>query len=160
VRQDQRSWLEVRGGLITTSEGRPVFAPITVTNIGKTPATNISIKAIVQKVINGSPPALLYEGRPINLETAGILYPTRSFDLHAMSMEKLSPTVGVSHALTHAEFEELLEGKSYIAIYAEMTYTDIFGITHWVHFCVFDSPGHKTVFGGKACSDYNQVDNN
>jgi hypothetical protein len=70
-------------------------------------------------------------------------------------------TKAESRILSASEYQELLDGKAYVAFYGRISYFDIFGTFHWVNFCGFGSPSSKSIMvNTKKCVDYNDIDNN
>jgi hypothetical protein len=50
--------------------------------------------------------------------------------------------------------QEIADGKSYIIVYGQLTFDDIFGEHHWTHFCV------SYPIPTKKCVQYNDTDGN
>ncbi len=61
--------------------------------------------------------------------------------------------------LTKADIDDLNSGKAYVAVVGKITYIDVYGISHWIDYCHWQSfrPGP---YEARKCVEYNDVDNN
>jgi hypothetical protein len=169
MRVDQRAWMGISTGAIAFNRDQAdkttVTVPVTFTNTGKTPARHFFSNIVIEKVQNGQSPQLLYENVPRATDSAGIMPPNAPQTM-AVTMFDRDPTDAtgnktITRLLIPIEYQELVDGKAYMAVYAYTTYEDIFGDRHWSKYCVFATvPPRVVTVTAKACSDYNDVDDN
>lgn len=163
MRQDQRAWITVKIASPEFSESKPFFVPITFTNTGKTPARHFTAAVFVERVQNGKSPSFEYKNSIGTTATVGTVFPGGVM-LHrgfAFRLDYTAKTAEGINTLSPAELRELIDAKAYIATYGKITFTDIFGTSHWVKFCAFSSPAESVwLAGAKKCTDYDEVDNN
>jgi len=178
---DQRAWLKFSDDPATQFlKGQPISIPIHVTNIGKTPAEHLWWAIYTSFVPSGEEPDLpgkhIVPGDSIyKLDRSSarqthilheeyersLLYPADHDDATATRLERVreNGAFRVQPApLLSPEWESFATGKSYIVVFGEVWYLDIFGVTHWTSFCV-----SKTATGGntsRKCVEYGKVDNN
>jgi hypothetical protein len=173
VRQDQRPWMKIgvdpehRPNVVDGSE---VTAAIQIQNTGKTPARELTVQTRLNVLPSSQAPVL-----PESIEayksmsglgwaqTSGIRFPedkpVTDFEVSWFDdgWRKHLPTLQDSYDWT--------QGRSWVAVYGEVDYADIFGVPHWTKFCLAFT-GTSVVFEGmtvttsRACSDYNNADNN
>lgn len=170
MRTEQRAWMSISSGNIgyqkDAAEGITVTAPVTISNTGKTPARHYVMSVVIEKVKNGNNPRFIYENVPHVTDSAGIIPPNDPHSLQARLFEPdPTDTTGrkmKDRLISQAEYQEILDGDAYMALYAYITYDDIFGSPHWRKFCVFSAGSlEKPVFvTAKGCTDYNNVDDN
>ena len=166
-RKDQRAWLKVSPvskGAITLTEGRPIPIDIRFLNMGKTPAKQIKAHVFVEVIKNGLSPAFdewLKKPLPHDFMTTGIIFPTEHSDMEAKRtrFQSGSTTIMEDFPLLPSENKDAIEGKSYIAIYGEARYQDVFGIDHWTRFCTWMYLG-TGVYTSYECVARNDVDTN
>ena len=61
--------------------------------------------------------------------------------------------------LTDADYERLMAGRAYLAVYAVAYYRDAFNTKHWTTFCGWHSFKAEKV-SANPCVAYNNVDDN
>jgi hypothetical protein len=169
MRNDERAWLkfDLQPDKTDSSEvtmkltaGQPIFFPIRVTNIGKTPARNINMKIFIEVVPATQEPSLnrvddLSHHYPAGELIAGIVYPTTDFKQLVM---RPGDSLGSAELATPEEVTSVLSGKSYLAAYGIIAYDDVFEIRHWTKFCTWN--GTNGAFAAQQCTEYNNVDRN
>jgi len=165
MRKDQRAWVAVTVGdpqFTRDSSGNvTVSFPAVVSNSGKTPARHSSTEIVVDTVENGQAPTFAYDDVPRTWSTVGVLLPNVPLQLKAPLLHSIVKGHPEPRSLSPPEYQELLDGKDYIVIYARSSYVDIFGREHWHHFCAFNSPSAEAVqVTARGCTNYNDVDNN
>lgn len=169
MQADQRAWMNLSAGKVGFGKDQSgqttVVVPVTVSNTGKTPARHFFSNIVVEKIPNGQSPHFLYENVPRLTDSTGMFRPNTQISLEAALVE-LDPKDAARQntryrVLSEPERQELLEGKTYIAIYAYSSYDDIFGKHHWDKYCVFAALSPTPVaVTARACTDYNDTDNN
>jgi hypothetical protein len=171
MRTDQRAWIRISNQQpifpkdATTLNAFPVSIQISASNIGKTAARNLKIEAIIDYEVNGGSPDFIYDFRPRQITTTGILFPNAPPAEFAVSFSRAVPNPHdpqvAPRFLTDSEYSDLIKGDAYMNVYAEATYVDIFGTEHWTHFCTFFGfPGVIINVTAERCTAYNGVDNN
>jgi hypothetical protein len=168
MRKDQRAWvaLSVSGdpqisedkasGNVTISWG------LILVNTGKTLARHSSVEAVVDTVRNGDAPTFAYDNG-ITWQTDAVVLPNTPTPIVGKMLHKTKIKDQPEETiLTHPEYQDLLDGTQYLVVYAKSSYLDIFGTEHWQHFCGFKglSPKPTTLMGARACTNYNDVDDN
>jgi hypothetical protein len=160
IRQDHRAWIKIpapsASPAISIDGGEDkVFAELTMVNVGRAPARDVNLKVVIQLVKDGEAPTFSYKhgwGA-----VYGLLYPDEPAPpIHVTMMDAQKNDA----ILKDTELNDLISGASYIAVYAKVTYVDIFGIHHWTHSCTWKGlrPGKEP--DTRKCTSYNRVDQN
>jgi hypothetical protein len=161
MRKDERAWVVVTKADINQLKfevGVDPSLPITITNTGKTPATDISSDFFIELIPNGSAPVFEAQGMH-NTETIGLLIPNGYFNVVVERRKGTDPLNPDPDPVTNAESADYIAGKSWIIEYGVISYRDAFGILHWTRECAwFGSPGK--MFQSKSCTEYNSTDKN
>jgi hypothetical protein len=127
---------------------RALTTTFSVRNAGKTPAKNVRMKAVVEIIKNGQTPTFSYD--PATLNMANVLVAGDSKNFPA----PLEPII-----LSAADWQELHDAKDYLVGYVQTTYDDVFGKSHWHHYCGWTVPTDKTVqVTARSCALYNDMD--
>jgi len=147
---DQRAWIKVDYGPVTSTPVVPIRMKFT--NVGKSPALRISIDVVVETVQSKMGPSFVPAQKHTEAISA-LLFPNDSpIDLLA---ELFNDSNGSARALTEAEVQSLVDGKSYLAIYGQVIYADQFGV-HWTHFCSWKA--YSTAkYEARSCIMWNAV---
>lgn len=161
MKQDQRAWVKIASPEpLATGGGQPIIAPVHLINTGKTPALNYLGEALVKILPIEQEPAFDYSQWDHGRTNGGILYTADPRDIEASMYAKDAWTT--SHpemiALSDTDYKKFLDGKAYIVVYARVTYSDIYGVNHWTHFCNWSS--HAPSSPALKCSECNRVDDN
>jgi hypothetical protein len=148
-RIDQRAWIGMGDAVIATNNSSQIKISVTLKNVGKTPAINIIAETSasslpLDKPINNRD--IEYKGEPAYM---GALSP--SVNTPITIAINFAPETGKIKAL----IEALKEERRVLYILARVTYSDIFGESHWLHFCMFVD---KDLVSSHACGVYNEVD--
>jgi hypothetical protein len=166
MQADQRAWISVTTpktqlGKNEASGAVHVLAPVKIINTGKTPAKNVSVQIVVEKVKNGELPQFVYGDSGLK-DFTGTMFPNDSHEITVgLLQDKPNQTPEDFRLLTPSEYQELLDGVAYTVTYGKASYTDVFGTDHWLTFCVWMSPATKSLWiSAKSCADYNNVDSN
>jgi hypothetical protein len=158
MRQDHRAWIKIPPAspelaISMDGSGNKVFAKLTMVNVGRAPAGDVNLKVVIQLVKDGEAPNFSYEH---GWDAAyGLLYPDDPIPPIEVTM---MDTKGKDAILKDTELNDLISGGSYIAVYATVTYVDIFGIHHWTHSCGWKGLKQGKNYNPKNCYSYNQVD--
>lgn len=168
MRTDQRAWISFSAGVAQFPKDLsfvnmvPVTVPITINNIGKTPARIVHTEFVMDYEVNGGSPDFVYENRARTIDTAGMISPNSPQLINVMfSKAKLNkpnePTE--PRYLTGSEFNDMANGTGYMVIYAKAEFVDIFGTQHWLHYCTFFvAPNVNVTVTARQCTDYNDTD--
>lgn len=135
---DQRAWVTVKDIQVTRKDDVSTFI-IFLTNTGKTPAEDFTIKVKGELVGQGKP----FVSEEPQLPGKGII----------------APNGGVfrCEAPTHESFEHFAAN---LAIHGRVDYTDIFNVHHWTKFCYKWIPKTNGAGGGfSPCESGNTMDN-
>ncbi len=152
---DQRAW--VRFGYATLGDKideKTVMNawPLTVQNVGKSPAFAILVNGQFEIVPKTVAPSFSFS-RPHTLVQVSTLFPTDSSGF-SIALQSNSDTV---HTISIDEIHDLTAGRSYLAVFAVVTYQDQFG-PHWTRFCTWkgfpEKPGN---FSARDCVAWNSA---
>jgi hypothetical protein len=140
---DQRALVKITFGIPTTvpTIGAMDAVPVTVLNIGKSPALRARVDASLEIVEHSNPPTFSFRKSHLVIDV-GMLFPNDPMKPILVSTtfpRNLRPI-----QLTVPEIQDLIEGKTYIAAYAIAEYSDQFG-RHWTRFCDWKSYTAKTM---------------
>jgi len=146
---DERSWIEFKpkNDNASLSTFDSAYIPVDMVNIGKTPARKVEILSNAEVLDRQSAPSFNYNNGLQATTYLGALFPNMPLDVHAGTFMPLSPE----------QRRDLESGKAYIVGYAIVTWEDIFGTPHWMHFCA----RHAFTAGtsnARVCADYNDTD--
>jgi hypothetical protein len=154
---DQRAWLSVVIPLNFPLEGTFIPVPIQIANTGKTPAKKIEGDIVATVLVKGEEPSFDFDtGHPHNRIHAGVIFPNGPINVTipivrygAQAPEAIVPTPSLR--------QEIANGESFIIFYGKITYSDVFGTSHWTSFCT----GSGIAMGDlKKCVSFNNVDSN
>ena len=154
---DQRAWLSVVIPLNFSLEDKFIPVSIQIANTGKTPAKEIEGDIVATVLKKGEEPSFDFStDHPRNRIHAGVIFPNGPINITvpivrygAQAPEAIQPTPALR--------QEIANGESFIIFYGKITYSDVFGTSHWTSFCT----GSGSAMGDlKKCVSYNDVDNN
>jgi hypothetical protein len=161
MRKDQRAWIVVtqKSGTTIAIDAAPSTS-MTITNTGKTPASQIVGHFYVEVVPNGENPH--FEAQMIHTTMiSGVVLPNAPQEITASRRRaKVNGTAGEGEGdpLTPDEKASLDAGKSWIAVHGIVWYDDVFHQhRHWIKFCFWSDlkPGN---YGSRGCTAYNSID--
>jgi hypothetical protein len=138
---------------------QPIAAPVELGNSGKTPASHVTGDVVAELLAPEEEPTFVYtKGHPRSHIAEITILPNQQMHFSAEVLKRGKGTP--RPVLYTSDIQKLVEaGKLLIVIHGSLTYDDVFGVHHWMHFCSFGGSGN--VFGGpKGCNEWNQVDNN
>lgn len=174
MRQDQRPWVTmapawpeqslngIPGQIVILNAGQRLQVPIKVNNTGKTPALSVSYTIHIEVVDRDKAPLLSHPINPSWHVTGSTMFPNSPETAFAYRLKQPQPREQIAfNDLTSTELQSLNEGKSYLAVYGEISYSDGFGIHHWTHFCAPVTFTQKFGFySWRPCTKYNTTDTN
>jgi hypothetical protein len=157
--------------------GQPLVIPSRFTNIGKTTALDVRAAIVIEVLPNGNDPHLPDKdmtislhlhpspggpsgrGAPAEIATftlqTSVIYPNDVSDFGA-SRKHFSTTREVEDdPVTPGEVLNLNRGSSYIAMWGQVWYSDVFGVDHWTKFCKVIGRGDTQ---NEKCSKYSYID--
>jgi hypothetical protein len=168
MRNDERAWLKCdssssgnssQNGTFTIMSGHPLNYPLQLQNIGKTAATNVELHVFTEFVEADKEPSIGQvddRPRPFHWHMAtGIIFPNESMPLRIDRVDNN----GAIRNPTADELTAFNQGKTYLAVYGIVTYTDVFKVAHWTRFCAWHA-GPSGVYPADACAAFNSVDDN
>jgi len=128
--------------------------PLTMQNIGKTPATNIRTVPKVMILPSTTEPPLQKPPQGYNMRLVlPILFPTATADM-TTAMRRYN---GERAVMTDDEREGLRSGKYYLIYFGRLEYTDGFG-PHWTNYCGWHGFTSDGAFKTSSCSYFNAID--
>ncbi|MGA3071198.1 MAG: hypothetical protein ABSD43_13375 [Terracidiphilus sp.] len=174
LRIDDRPWLKVE---VTNDNplgaGKPVVAGVRITNIGKTPATQVMIVTKVAVIpVNKEPdlpdhmlaPKMEMYNPPVgttgksagagNVTIMAVIYPTDHEDIVARRLADAAEYP--AFPLSIQEATDINAKKDWVMVFGEVWYTDILGQIHWTRFCA----DATTNANSENCFKYSALDHN
>jgi hypothetical protein len=156
---DQRAWVNVVVPTNFPLEGAFIAVPIQIANTGKTPAKYVEGDLIATLLKKGEEPSFDFSiGHPHNRIYAGAVFPNAPLNT-ALSVVRYGPFTQEAIVPTPELRQEIGNGESFIIFYGKVTYSDVFGATHWTTFCTGTGVAIQTI-DLKKCVNYNDVDSN
>jgi hypothetical protein len=149
---DERAWVKVgyawpdlASNQVATINGRLV-------NFGKSPITGLIADATFQVVKGGAPPLFSLKGTH-STHSEAPFFPGDSsdFPIHLYDQQTKLPRV-----FTTQEIEDLEGGKSYVATFGWIVYSDQFG-KHWYRFCGWHGYGTSGTVNAMGCVAENRA---
>jgi hypothetical protein len=168
-KKDERPWIhaKLKGPQLALTENQPLVVPVEFSNLGKTPAREISVLLFVGIVDADKSPTLPDPEKDATTEqqyTAAVtgisFHEDPPFEIKAVRRAK-NPKTGQweDWLLTTDELKALQDGKSYLVTYSIVHYVDTLGTKHWTTFCDWNS-FHVGDYSARGCTAYNNVDDN
>jgi hypothetical protein len=169
-------------GTITAKIGKnaPIVLPSQFYNFGKTPARNIRVWVRLEVVSMGKDPALPDRNQALGMPEIGVrppqgmhpikilkdgqsaeesvIYPTFHSQFDVVRIKTIDSKHAEPLQLTDAEYDSIVRGDSYFAVWGQVWYDDIFNVTHWSKFCSMHAT--KGDPQSKKCTEYADVDGN
>jgi hypothetical protein len=159
MKTDQRAWMKINA----TQFGMPVKdapyeANLTVVNTGKTPAHHVFLRTVV-KIINNEED-MQFGYAPCISSITGAIFPSETSEPHTATTLELRNGEAVPKNLSSDEVNWLETGKTFLVIYSEVDYRDIFGTNHWSRMCAWANFSPSGASTARQCVAYNSVDDN
>jgi hypothetical protein len=152
---DQRAWVNVVVPTNFPLDGSSIPASIQIANTGKTPAKHIEGDVVATVLKKGEEPSFdLSTGHPHNRIYAGAIFPNAPINTSA-TVVRYGPQTAETIVPTPVLRQEITNGESLIIFYGRITYSDIFGTSHWTSFCTASGSAMGDL---KKCISYNDVD--
>ena len=155
---DQRAWIVTSYGIPSLKDGEPIVYPVTFANTGKTVAKHVEGFVFVTPVKYDDTPTFEYGPGVAHLRTTlrtGLLTPSNPISAQFAAV-KQDTSVLTPILATEELRNEIEAGKSLVIVYGKMTYDDVFGVKHWLHFCA--GYGSSMTNAGAKCTAYNDTD--
>ena len=161
-RLDQRAWVSL--SLIPDvplTDNRNWDQPIRLINSGKTPAKKLDREFVSLLVGPSYQPTFTYDhGTSV---PHGTMFPNEPETVASRLIPPGYPkgTIPPPIVMSEQTRERLGRGEFFILTYGSITYTDVFGDSHWVHFCSV-GPRETVLLYSAAnkCYEYNDDDTN
>ena len=151
---DQRAWISIAAVRMIPNPpqpGKPITVEVGLKNTGKTPARNVVVAGVVEPGEPGKLPLFTYNER--ERVSLGVMAPTPSghyFDVSYALVVTRRISTGEEAPATPEIIEQLESGKTTFYAHGRISYTDIFGKSHWTTYCVLfhrdQAPGSEFVF--------------
>lgn len=153
LKVEERSWIKLGIAWPTQpASGSPVSASGQITNIGRSPATDLSAQGVLLIVPSdqsvGSQPLL--KGNSINTR---LLFPN---DPAPLQFSIQDSQTHLPRNFTSDEASNLLAGKAYLAVLGTVEYSDQFG-EHWEQFCRWQGYSAGASYDSADCTNWNRV---
>jgi hypothetical protein len=156
MRIEQRAWIRIEQGFEQIAENKPLRAIVSIKNTGKTPAKRVDQRFSVQIVKSGDSPNLDPVGGFTSF--AGLLPPDVTGEhrvpLFRETFDLLNPPL-----MTKADVDDIDSGKAYLAIVGRITYIDVYGVSHWINLCHWQTNKRGT-YPTRKCVEFNDADDN
>jgi hypothetical protein len=155
---DERAWLKVEIGI--PESAKIPFASVKTTNIGKSPALQISEFTVVRLQKSDIEPvfAPFEKSAPkagVRFATVPMLFPGTTNEYPVGLTVNAD---GSSVIFREEDFHDLITGKTYLLVFGEYIYKDQFG-THWTRACnwkaYFNDP--RARFNAGVCVAWDNV---
>jgi hypothetical protein len=168
---DQQPWLKLEVGKTVDNPsgnmtvniviGGTLTVPVTLTNVGKTPARKVITLLFIEIVPTGQDPHLpTHRGETITGVPyfGGVLFPSDVHNVPAIRLvESPEGTPRQEQPLTRSEAQSLSERKSYLAVWGSVHYCDIFGILHKTDMCEATFTSGENA-GSEKCTKFSDTD--
>jgi hypothetical protein len=162
MRKDERAWVvvtDVDFKKLKFEVGEDLSVPLTITNIGKTPATNIRGDFYIELIPNGAVPHFESPVLVRMTTSVGLLIPNAKMTIVAeRANQGINPAKPDPEPVTDAEIADYNAGGSWIAEHGALTYQDAFGVLHFTRQCTWDGSSGK-LLQAQNCTAYNSTDN-
>ncbi|MBZ5562341.1 MAG: hypothetical protein LAP13_07960 [Acidobacteriia bacterium] len=159
MRLNERAWITY--GMVNNQllDNQPIETPVQIGNTGKTPASKVTGDIVSELLTRGQSPAFIYAtGHPRSHLRQSTILPNQQIHMNVAVLKKGKARPELV-PYTSGIRKRLESGELFIVVYGTLTYSDIFGVSHWLHFCSFGGP-HIGSNGPQKCNEYNQVDSN
>jgi hypothetical protein len=166
MKADQRAWVVVKPKTVPMAAivNQPLQTVIRLTNTGKTPARNVVASVFVEVVQNGKPINFDYSSTrfgPRSQLVTGELFPNDNADMDVIRKRpKQGENEPENELVNDSEATQLLSGNAYISIHGMVTYDDVFKISHWKTFCIWQPMRQSSSYTAFECTEHNSEDAN
>jgi hypothetical protein len=151
MRKDERAWVVISSPAlkeVALKVGVAPTLPITITNTGKTSATDLYGQFYVELVPNCAAPH--FESTDTYIRTStGLLLPNAPVPID-VERKRLGANKSVEpNPITDAENIAYTNGNAWIAEHGFVQYRDVFGVQRWTKYCFFCCPQRRVRACGK-----------
>jgi hypothetical protein len=170
MRTDERAWVEAHIAEPPPDShperplmavGSPIVVPMTIKNVGKTPARGVTVLTwvVAEPALVPVPLQCIYEPEdcPAIKRKFGILLPN---DVVPGTGYRTDRDLGQVVA-TSEEAMGYQNYTVYTAVFGVITYRDVFGMSHWTHFCAWHAKpapqGLRASYNTEACAEFNDA---
>lgn len=156
-RTDERAWMgfSFMGGNLGLTIGQSFLVPTELLNSGKTPARQIMGDIVVRVIAKGETLDFDYtpgHGNTAYQINAGTIFPNGTIK---ESFEGLVHGRKEALILTKPILDDIIGLRAFIVVYGDITYIDIFGASHWTHYCRYVT---APALISEQCTKYNDTD--
>ena len=152
---EQRAWIRVKHAQFGKINEDTVIDgwPLTVSNVGKSPALRIYVHAVFEVLSSSKPPSFDLS-IPHNGVDISTLFPADEDPFTAV----MGPDIYNSRPVSRDDIRELMLGHKYICVWGQALYIDNFG-KHWTRYCAWQdfSLNHSGNFSARPCIAWNTV---
>lgn len=142
MRLENRAWVGVDGLISFDFKASPNFSvPFDVTNTGKTPALDVTMRATSKSRPKGEKFTATYSAPYSETPSVSVIQP---------QMHTILPTL--PGPVTTAQYDSVKDGPYILYVYGNITYKDIYKHAHETDFCVMYYHGLTTPV---TCGYYN-----
>ena len=145
---------------VTFADGQPIIVPVKIKNSGKTIARHVEGNIAIYPIGRNETPQFVYTPGHANykIET-GAMFPEMPITMNfaALVHGKKKARIIILDKPMH---DSLTRGDILIVAHGRIAYQDIFGVDHWVQFCVLATGQQAEAGSVPECMRYNDADNN
>jgi hypothetical protein len=160
LRLDHRAWLSPSSvPNIPLEDGKPLVQLVILTNTGRTPAKKVAGRIVTVLVGRSEVPHFDYT-HGVQFP-AGIMFPNQPMPVSSLLIPRGVPQGVIPQPILMSGLmrQQIGAGQAFILTYGNITYDDVFGEHHWLHFCVFGPQETRPLYEGwKQCYQYNDDD--
>jgi len=151
----ERAWLTLEGIFPPMpKEGNRIEIDARISNTGLTPAKKINAEFVPSVLGSNDRVPFDYSVKSRNVEIIGILPPNRFVIIPIVQWKIMPETL----PYIKTDVDDLMNGRTYLAIYGRGTYIGIFGRSHWFRFCQWMAYNATvSAFASKECVEYNDT---
>jgi len=150
---EERAWLSIDSMFPAPKENIPIESEVHITNTGKTPAKKIVSEFVVSIFKNTDAVKFEYSNQYRTGQVVGIMQPNGFVNTDVVKpVDQFHPVL-----LTKTDVDDLQNGRAYWAVYGRGQYDDIFGETHWFHFCNWISNYKGGTYNTIGCTQYSDT---
>jgi len=162
---ERRAWLQIDVKVPEPALFKPIVATIGISNVGNTPARNVRGCVHVQALRNDEIPSfdLVNDGTkecPTYEIQAQNLFPGAATPEGIYQAYIGDSLLQMLDPVRHADW---ISRQMYVAVFAALVYTDVFGRPHWLRHCVSAEAQPRivtspSVEGKQKCVQFNDLD--
>jgi hypothetical protein len=157
---EQRAWIDIQFTPTPWKENESLKFRVIVLNTGRTPAKHLRCEALVEKLLIGERPHFGHVGNRLSSEVLQPNVPVNNWGFQSVTPD-LPDGQAASIPMSHSDIQELDAGKAFAVVHGIFNYEDVFGASHWVRFCSYNSAdisSREIQKSTKSCVRYNDID--